>query len=233
MKINWKTYGRITAVFCVSCVLFALMVFLPIADMIKNAMSVPAAAALIAALYQILMDESRFIKEKSMKEEERLHVLSVSSHMAIVAFDKHTEFSEKYLEVMRNGLMELSAKGPCKEALEIAEKLKKTRLDYAAWITKDTRETLFPFEQALTMIGFNQGCARDMSAGDEKRAMLQKALNLFMQVMEYKEDKDIQKRGIGVSEVVENIQNLLGINELTRLRKQVIKEANKALDAMA
>jgi hypothetical protein len=63
MKINWKIYSRIVAVFFVSYILFALVFFLPIADIIKNVMLVPAAAALIAALYQILMNESRFIKE--------------------------------------------------------------------------------------------------------------------------------------------------------------------------
>ena len=226
MKRNWKIYGLIIVVFCVSFVA-------TVAGFDKDVMAFPAAAALIAALFQIFMDESRFIKEQILQKEERIHALSISSHMAVVAFDKHAKFSEEYLKVMREGLKELLAKGPCKEALDLAERLKETRLDYAAWVTKDIREALFPFEQALTMIGVNKSFAIDMPAGDEKRAILQKALDLFAQVMEYKEDKDIQKRGIGVSEVVENIQNLLGINELTKLRKQVIKEANKALEAMA
>jgi hypothetical protein len=153
--------------------------------------------------------------------------------MAVVAFDKHAKFSEEYLEIMRGGLKELWAKGPCREAGDLAEKLKEKRLDYAAWITKDVRESLFPFEQTLTIISANRSFAIGMPAGAEKREMLQNALNLFKQVMEFEEGEDIQKRGIGVSEVVESMQNILGINELTRLRKQVIKEANKALEVMA
>lgn len=231
MKSNWKTYGRIIAVFCVSCVLFAAMIFLPIADITKNVMSIPAAAALIAALYQIFRDESKFIKEQRLKEEERLHVLSVSSHMAIVAFNKHAEFSEKYLEVMRKGLKELWAKGPCKEAFDLAEKLKETRLDYAAWVTKDTRDSLFPFEQALSMIGVKKCLFSDMPVGDERSAMVAEAHALFSQVMEF--GKGTPEKEIGVSKVVERIQDLLGINELTKLRKQVIKGANKALEASA
>ena len=151
--------------------------------------------------------------------------------MAIVAFDKHAEFSEKYLDVMRKGLKELWAKGPCKEALEISEKLKETRLDYAAWVTKDTRESLFPFEQALRMIGINQSLFRDMPAGSERSAMVAEAHDLFSQVMEFA--KDTPEKDIGVSKVIEKIQDLLGINELTKLRKQVIKGANKALESMA
>jgi hypothetical protein len=50
-----------------------------------------------------------------------------------------------------------------------------------------------------------------------------------MQVMEY--ERGTEENEIGVSKVVERIQDLLGINELTKLRKQVIKEANKALEA--
>jgi hypothetical protein len=200
-------------------------------ELAKVVMASPAAIALIAALYQILMDESRFIKEKSMKEEERNHALSISSHMAVVAFDKHAEFSEKYLEVMRKGLIYLWAKGPCKEALDLAEKLKETRLDFAAWVTKDTRESLFPFEQALRMIGVNEHLLGDVPVGDERSAMVAEAHALFSQVMEF--EKGTPEKEIGVSKVVEKIQDLLGINELTKLRKQVIKEANKALEAMA
>jgi tRNA uridine 5-carbamoylmethylation protein Kti12 len=54
------------------------------------------------------------------------------------------------------------------------------------------------------------------------------ATNLYMQVMEY--ERGTEENEIGVSKVVEKIQDLLGINELTKLRKQVIKEANKALE---
>jgi len=35
-----------------------------------------------------------------------------------------------------------------------------------------------------------------------------------------------------MAKVIEKIQDLLGINELTKLRKQVIKGANKALESM-
>lgn len=227
MKRNWKTYGLIIAVFCVSC---AATIFLPISEIGKDVMASPAVVALIAALYQILRDESKFIKEQRLKEEERLHALSVSSHMAVVAFNKHVEFSEKYLEVMRKGLIELFAKGPCKEALDLAEKLAETRLDYAAWITEDTRDSLFPFENALRMIGIKKCLFSDMTVGDERTAMVAEVHALFSQVMEF--EKGTQEKEIGVSKVIERIQGLLGINELTQLRKQVIKGANKALEAM-
>jgi hypothetical protein len=226
MKRNWKTYGLIITVFCVSS---SAAIFLPIPELSKNVMASPAAVALIAALYQILRDESTFIKEQRLKEEERLHALSISSHMAVVAFNKHAEFSEKYLEVIGKGLTELSAKGPCKEALDLAEKLKETRLDYAAWVTKDTRESLLPFEQALRMIGVSGGLSVDMPAGDDRKAMVTAAFDLYKQVMEF--EKGTQEKAIGVSKVVERIQDLLGINELTQLRKQVIRGANKALEA--
>jgi hypothetical protein len=215
----------------VACVSWSAAIFLPIPELGKIVTASPAAVALIAALYQILRDESKFIKEQRLKEEERLHALSVSSHMAIVAFDKHAEFSEKYLEVMRKGLNELWAKGPCKEALDLAEKLKEKRLDYAAWVTVDTREALFPFEEALTMIGINKVLLSDMPVGSERSAMVAQAHALFGQVMEF--NKGTQEKEIGVSKVIERIQDLLGINELTKLRRQVIKGANKALESMA
>lgn len=226
MKRNWKAYLAIAIVFVVSSL---ATILLPISELARTVMASPVALSLIAALYQIFRDETGFEKEKRMKEEERLHALSVSSHMAIVAFNKHAEFSEKYLDVMRKGLMELSARGPCVEALKLAGALRETRLDYAAWVTKDTRDLLFPFEKALTQIGINHAVLKEMPVGDRRSAIVLEASNLFAQVMEFEkgsEDKDIR-----VSNVVERIQELLGINELTKLRKQVINQANKALGA--
>lgn len=225
MKHNWKIYLAIGIVFVFSCL---ATVLLPISESYRTVMASPAALSLIAALFQIFRDDAAFEKEKKIKEEERHYALSVSSHMAIVAFDKHAEFSEKYLAVMRKGLMELTAKGPCEEALKLAGALRETRLDYAAWVTKDTRDLLFPFENALSQIGINHHVLKDIAVGHKRSAIVQEASDLFAQVMEYEqgsEDKDIR-----VSNVVERIQELLGINELTKLRKQVIKQANKVLE---
>jgi hypothetical protein len=226
MKRNWKIYTAVAIVFAISSL---ATIVLPISEIARSVMASPAALALIAALYQIFRDEAAFEKEKKIKEEEKLHALSISSHMAVVAFNKHAEFSEKYLEVMRKGLAELTAKGPCAEALKLAGDLRETRLDYAAWVTKDTRDLLFPFEKALTQIGINHVVLKDMPVGDERSTTVQEASDLFMQVMEF--EKGTEEKQIGVSKVVERIQDLLGINELTRLRKQVIKQANKALEA--
>ena len=94
---------------------------------------------------------------------------------------------------------------------------------------ESTRDLLFPFEKALTQIGINHAVLKEMPVGDRRSAIVLEASNLFAQVMEFEkgsEDKDIR-----VSNVVERIQELLGINELTKLRKQVINQANKALGA--
>ena len=38
------------------------------------------------------------------REKQQLFDLGVTSHMANVAFDKHVEFSEKYISTMQEGL---------------------------------------------------------------------------------------------------------------------------------
>ncbi len=200
MKRNWKVYLAIGVVFAVSSL---AAVLLPISQVAQSVMASPGALALIAALYQIFRDEAAFEKEKKLKEDERFHALSISSHMAVVAFNKHAEFSEKYLEVMRKGLIELSARGPCKEALDLAESLKETRLDYAAWVTNDTRELLSPFEKALRQIGVDYHVLSNMPVGDRRSMNVNEATNLYMQVMEY--ERGTEENEIGVSKVVERI----------------------------
>lgn len=56
---------------------------------LQSILATPGAAALVLALWQLLRDEASFAKERLLKQEERIHALGVSSHMAEVAFDKH------------------------------------------------------------------------------------------------------------------------------------------------
>jgi hypothetical protein len=228
MKFTVKCYIAIGIVVALSAL---AVIFLPVDEITKRIVASPIALGLIAILYQIMRDEARFQKDKQQKEEERLHALSVFSHMAVVAFDKHAEFSEKYLEAMRKGLLKLTAEGPSKSALELAEQLRETRLDFAAWITKDTRESLFPFEKGLRTIGVNEHLLEHTPVGDKRTKLVSEAHDLFAKILEF--ESDPEKKAVCVSEVVERVQELLGINELTSLRKRVIKGANKALEATA
>lgn len=224
MKFTWQAYIAITVVCALSLCAAA---FLPVSDLAEAVIASPAAVALFAALYQLMRDEAKFQKAKILKEEERLHALSISSHMAVVAFDKHAEFSEKYLKEIRVSMPILFREGPTTEALDFAERLRDIRLDYSAWVATETKEALWPFEKALRTVGINKYILKDTPIGDRRNRLVDEAHELFAKILEMKNEEDTAEEG--VSKAVSKIQGLLGVNELTKLRRNVLREANKSL----
>lgn len=86
MRFTKKVYLACAVVMLLSLILALLF---PTREILQSILATPGAAALVLALWQLLRDEASFAKERLLKQEERIHALGVSSHMAEVAFDKH------------------------------------------------------------------------------------------------------------------------------------------------
>jgi hypothetical protein len=57
----------------------------------------PAIAALFAALFQLSRDSIAFDRSVRLEEAKNRFTVGATSHMAIVAFDKHVQFCEEYV----------------------------------------------------------------------------------------------------------------------------------------
>ena len=64
-------------------------------------------------------------------------MLGATSHMAIVAFDKHVLFSEEYVTEVNNTLRTLFREGPSEEVLKHARELYNLRQKYFVWLTNN------------------------------------------------------------------------------------------------
>lgn len=220
MKFSRASY---IAIFLVVLVSVLLIVFLPIGETAQIVIASPVAFALCGAIFQVIRDEASYRKEIELQRNEKIHFLSVSSHMAVRAFDKHAEFAEKYLKEIESIIEYLWDEGTSAEAIKLSRNLTKIRLDYAAWLSEDTSEQLRPFENALKKIGVNDSRAARMPSGHDKREeLLDEAEKLWEQILEI-EPKEISE--IGHTGVLIKVRNLLGIEELTRLRSEAIHYA--------
>lgn len=192
----------------------------------------PLVLALIAALYQLLRDEAEDQKQRAAKLNEDRFILGVSSHMGIIAFDKHVEFSEKYLNEVRKTLVTLFREGPAKPALEHANILYTIRMEYALWLTPTIDAGLEPFESALRSIGAKSHYAemitgsRNAIDADARSKALNETYNLFAKVMGFKEwDGEKLTDELTVEALIHRLRSVLGTDELTRLRAAILKRA--------
>jgi len=223
MKLPLKYYSLLGLVLLVS-ILAALII--PTTDFLKGIITLPAVGALAAALFQILRDQASHEKQLQLQKKEQFFNLSVTSHMANVTFDKHAVFCEKYLNKINNVIKELFKQGPSKEALNLTKDLYKIREESVAWLTSDILETLITFERGVDRIGLKAMELEDLPVGEKRSAVVKEMHDVFSDVAGLERlggDKNDYK--VAASQIILYLRDILGIEELTTLRKVVLKEA--------
>lgn len=230
-KASIGTYIGLTIIFAASVV---CAYFLPINEILKNVTAMPAAAALVAAIYQLLRDQAAFERRDYLQRQQQIFNLGTTSHMASVAFDKHAEFCEKYMSEVHETMGDLAKKGP--KSPNVDDHLKKLVLlkrEYAAWVPKDVAVQLEPFENKLRDMSLQAGIVEDYKdqPGKEKSNAVKAMYEVYRSVMGIG-DVDIAKdsQEVSAEDVKERIRSILGINDLTKMRKLLVSEAIRFLE---
>jgi hypothetical protein len=222
IEFSQKFYLALVAVVVVS---FAAALFLPVSQTFKGVASLPGTGALAAVAFHMLRDKIEYEREKELQRKQQFFNLGVTSHMAGVAFDKHVEFCEKYIAQMDEGLGQLFLEGPTGEAFSLAGKLSKIRSEFRAWLTEDIVERLLPYEKALTEIGASARLEEHLPVGEKRTRVIDKMFEVFSVVTGIKKEEGSVNKDIAHETIINHLQTVLGIQELTELRQKVMKEA--------
>lgn len=222
LESSWKFYLALLAVAVVS---FGTAWLLPVPEIFKGFTAVPGIGALSAVAVQILRDRISYERQKELQRKQLFFNLAVTSHMASVAFDKHVEFCEKYIAQMDEGLSQLFVEGPTQEAVSLAGKLSKIRLEFRAWLTKDIVERILPYEKALMEIGASARLEERLPMGEKSTRVIDKMFDVFSDVTGIKKKEKSVNEDIAHETIINHLQAVLGIRELTELRQKVIQEA--------
>lgn len=219
---SWKAYLGIVAVGIVS---FLVVFFGPDKNYIQEFAAIPLVGALVAALFVLLRDHAAYERELALQDKKNSFVIGASSHMANVAFDKHVEFAEAYISEAQETLRTLFVEGPCEQALEHATSLYGVQKQYRAWLTTDIEETLDEFESRLRRLGAaakfekNATSAQQVKRLDEMYEEFAGLIN-----MDEWEGKEVTDEN-AVMTLIGWIRTVLGTEELTKLRGEIISRA--------
>ncbi|MBU1864071.1 MAG: hypothetical protein KKH94_10445, partial [Candidatus Omnitrophica bacterium] len=118
MKKNNQTYIKILLVIAVSVTLIIVARWINLNGFVQGVASIPAACALLAALFQILRDQFNYEKEEELQKKQDFFNLGITSHMAQVAFDKHVEFCEEYMKELHETVSTLFERGPTDKVMK-------------------------------------------------------------------------------------------------------------------
>jgi hypothetical protein len=195
---------------------------------------VPAAVALIGATFQLLRDQLGHDRAVALQVAQMSFSIGATSHMATVAFDKHVVFAEEYVAETQRSLAALFQSGPAEEALNHAAKLYDVRRRSALWLTPELDAKLERFESALQEIGASADfvdVARDHA---DRHDVIERMHKLFAEVtgMKIWHDQPISPDR-AITTAIQILRRMLGIEELTHLRQQLVSQAQRQTSAPA
>ncbi|USF86380.1 hypothetical protein [Candidatus Endoriftia persephonae] len=206
---------------------------LPTDEMLKGIYASPGLLALFGVLYQVLRDQSAHERNLEIQKRQQVFNIGATSHMANVAFDKHVEFCEKYMQEVHETVSTLFREGPTDKALSHAGNFHTLRQEYAAWLTDDINENLFPFEQALRSLGAGEHFIRQTTGApqyqEQRSKHIDKVYKDFSKILTIEEGAEPDP--VVATEVVKKkVRDILDIEQLVQLRKRLIEEANNAIN---
>ena len=225
-----KTYIVLIIVAILS---FGVAFLIPTQELMKGISASPGILALFGVLYQLIRDNSAHERNIEIQQRHQIFNIGAASHMANVAFDKHVEFCEKYMSEVHNTVSTLFSRGPTEEALKHATNFHLLRQEYAAWLTDDINENLFPFEQALRSLGASEHFVNTTAGHEQHKEQrskhMDKAHDEFMKILSIKEGEEPDPV-VAVEAVKKKVREILDIEDLVQLRKRIIVEARNAIN---
>jgi hypothetical protein len=226
MKATTKFYLSIAGLFAASLVAYLL---LPHGEAIQGLAAIPLIGSLVAALLQILKDMAAHEKAVAMQAAEQRFALGTSSHMANVAFDKHVEFCESYVQEVFATLETLFKSGPSAEALQHAFKLAEQRRKFALWLTPQIEAQLQEFEKALRGIGADEWYLRNAERIENRHDVVERLYKKLADVLGAENTGANEWQGqpltqeLAISAVVRGLRHVLKAEELTNLREALVQ----------
>jgi hypothetical protein len=225
MNSPLRAYVALLFVFLLSA---ALATILPTNELLTEIAALPAVCSLLAAVYQITRDRAAFDRQQFLQKEQNAFSLGATSHMANVAFDKHVAFCESYVQEVHATVNTLFREGPTAEAMKHVISFADLRRQYAAWLPADIARQLQPFEKTVTEIGTLSTLVKALEGSDDPKRSeaIEQMYDAFREVMDIPRDSlAARKPEVAAEAVKEKIRQILGIEQLTQLRRRLISQA--------
>ncbi len=143
--------------------------------------------------------------------------LGTASHMATVAYDKHVQFCEEYINEVEKTFEELFVNGTNKNTGNLAVPLVKIKRKHTAWLTSKIEEELSEYENELINIGINHF---NLKYADNEKDRQRYAKEISRHTINLiGNDKDSIRR-----KSINKIRKILEIDTLTEIRSLIANE---------
>jgi hypothetical protein len=194
--------------------------YFDLSETFKILTATPFVGSLLVALYQLIRDDEQFIRDSIIQDRQHAFNLAASSHMSEVVFDKHVEFAEAYMTAVREHVNKLTGLWGDKTSQHQIYKVIVLREKFNLWLSPDMVTKLSRFEKELLEL------ERIILLGDR---IEKKELETQEEEQKLRSDSLLKLINIskgmgteGVITVLSELQDILGIGELTKMRDKIL-----------
>ncbi|MDP1624386.1 MAG: hypothetical protein Q8L64_01315 [bacterium] len=230
MKLEWKSYAVLTAVFGATLTAKLTLFLGPVW---QELLSATVVLSPLGAIVRLVLDNLNHERQLRLQRDQQAFDLAASSHMASVVFDKHVGFCEAYLKAVDDVMLELGQSGEFERSLDLANQLTAVRRAHNAWIPSAMHRDLDRFESALREVGAKLKASEAMrkeSEAEARKTFIEEAFlllgNIFLQADLEKNTDDAEKRADSIRNLV---RSLLKVEELVQLRDSVVNRSIRVL----
>jgi hypothetical protein len=104
------------------------------------------------------------------------------------------------------------------------------RRAFVLWETKDVALVLSRFEKALCEMGADEHYLQHVRRGDERSRLVDKVYDRFKNILGLDDLPNEPTPEIAAAHIIAQLQNHLGISELTDLRRHYLAEAMRRIE---
>jgi len=226
MNIEMKYYWALVVVFLASLGLIVLFHFFSVWPVVSDLAGLSAIGSLFGALFQIARDRIAFDRSVRLEEGRNRFTIGTTSHMASVAFDKHVSFCEEYVEEMQKALTTFTREGPSRSVLGHANKLGEIRRKWAVWLMPELETGLGKFEAAIRSMGAKAWLLDEVPKVDQRAKIVGEMYLEFAELVGIEKwDGQDTSDEHAVGTIIGKLRKVLGVDELTHLRSELVKRA--------
>ncbi len=204
------------------CASFLLAINIPLSNLIKTIVAIPGIIILFSFLLDIILEKTKHFYEIVRQEGLNDFALGTGSHMAMVAYDKHVQFCEEYINEIEKTFDELTRNGTSIQTGLMVVPLVKIRRKYTAWLTSKLEKELIEYERILIHIG-NSHLKKEFASEHLDIEKYAKSIDEDLISLLGNSEKSIRETSI------EHIREILEIDALAEIRSIITREAKNRL----
>ncbi len=193
-----------------------------VSEWMRGVLAFPAVIAMLTLVGDVLLESVRHHLALDLQRRDQSFSLAFATRAAEITFERHLAFCDEYVGLVLAAFRDLQAHGtPAAVTGRYADKLRAIRDKYGVVLTSQVEDQLVDVEKLLRAVEAGEETFRALPVGKDRTAIVREtheALKALVGTPNPGRSNDSALHG-----VLSALRELLGVEQLTRLRVHAVR----------